>query len=127
MASALHFNKQVCRLQSNRAEAKWDRFTMATLKGKTMGFIGYGDIAKSAAAMAKGAFGMSVAVYRRNAAKFAQEEAGLVDAICDTSEAVFATSDFVVCTLPGTEATSNFCSAQFEIMKPHSVFISCGR
>lgn len=128
MASAMHFNKQICRLQKNRAEKKWEKFTMSTLKGKRMGFIGYGDIAKSAAVIAKTAFGMKIAVYRRNASKFAAEEgAAIVDDICESSEDVFSSSDFVVCTLPGTVATANFCSSQFSLMKPNAVFISCGR
>jgi phosphoglycerate dehydrogenase-like enzyme len=128
IASAMHFNKQICRLQKNRSEAKWEKFVMHTLKGKKMGFIGYGDIAKSAATIAKNAFGMDISVYRRNIAKFETEAgASIVDEICDTSEAVFSTSDFVVCTLPGTPATANFCSSQFALMKPNAVFISCGR
>lgn len=124
----MHFNEQICRLQKNRAEHKWEKFTMATLKGKKMGFIGYGDIAKSAAAIAKRAFGMSVAVYRRDPAKCrAEADAELVDEVCGSSEAVFSSADFVVCTLPGTPATANFCSAQFALMRPNAVFISCGR
>ena len=30
----------------NRSDRKWDKFVMAELRGKTMGLVGYGDIAK---------------------------------------------------------------------------------
>merc|ERR1712039_460999 len=43
-------------------------------------------------------------------------------------EQLFAESDFVVCSLPATSGTHNFCStAQFSVMKPSAVFISIGR
>lgn len=129
IASAFYFNKQICRLQQNRASRKWEKFTMSVLKGKTMGFIGYGDIAKSAAVIAKNSFGMRVSVFRRNKSKFDHEsaQADIVDEVFERSEDVFSSSDFVVCTLPGTPQTKNFCSSQFELMKPGAVFISCGR
>ena len=41
---------------------------------------------------------------------------------------LFEESDFVVCALPGTAATENFCgAAEFAAMKKTSIFISIGR
>ena len=68
MLAALHFNKKVPRLQANRASRTWDKFEMPVLRGKTMGLLGYGDIAKHTARLAK-SFGMSVIALRRNADK----------------------------------------------------------
>jgi phosphoglycerate dehydrogenase-like enzyme len=42
---------------------------MPQLNGKTMGFLGFGDIAKATAKMAKEAFGMRVLALRRNTTK----------------------------------------------------------
>lgn len=126
LASALYFNKQISTLQNNRQERKWDKFVMPTLKGKTMGFIGYGDIAKSAARIAK-SFDMKIAVFRRDPSKFQGDTENLVDVISTDSDAIFSTADFVVCTLPATPETIKFCSHQFGLMKDSAVFISCGR
>ena len=46
LAAALHFNKQFRRCERNRVERKWDKFPMDTVAGKTMGFVGYGNIAQ---------------------------------------------------------------------------------
>ena len=41
---------------------------------------------------------------------------------------LFEESDFVVCALPGTAATENFCgAAEFAAMKKTSIFLSIGR
>mmetsp|Transcript_20967 Transcript_20967/g.30232 ORF Transcript_20967/g.30232 Transcript_20967/m.30232 type:complete len:369 (-) Transcript_20967:60-1166(-) len=126
ITAALYFNKQICRLQTNRRDSKWEKFPMHVLKGKTMGFIGFGDIAKSTAKIAKESFGMKIVVYRRNPTKTDIGD-NLVDKQYEHSQNLFADSDFVVCTLPGTPETYKYCSSQFAVMKPLSVFISCGR
>lgn len=128
LLAALHFNKQVTRMQANRVEKKWDRFQMGVLRGKVLGIIGFGDIAKATARLAQ-AFGMNVLVLRRNASLGGE---GIVD---DSSvfnvEGRFdllQRADFVVSVLPGTPSTKNFCGEkEFDAMKPSSVFISLGR
>ena len=37
LAACLHHNKQFSRCERNRTEKQWDKFTMGTMKGKTMG------------------------------------------------------------------------------------------
>lgn len=49
IAAIMHFAKQINRLQLNKQNKKWERFIMGEIKGKTAGFIGYGDIAKDIA------------------------------------------------------------------------------
>ena len=53
MCAALHFNKQITRCEQNRREKKWDKFVMNVMAGKTMGFVGFGDIAQMTANVAK--------------------------------------------------------------------------
>jgi len=128
MASALYYNKQVPRCQQNLRQKKWDKFIMPVLKGKTMGFVGYGNIAKHAAQIAKNGFGMKIGVLRKNPNKLESESEVAVDVVFTDKQKVFANSDFVVCTLPGTPETQHFCStAEFAAMKDDAVFISCGR
>jgi len=128
LLAALHFNKQVPRLQANKIEKKWERFQMGVLRGKVLGIIGFGDIAKATARLAK-AFGMNVLVLRRNASLGGE---GIVDDSCvfdfEGRLDLLQRSDFVVSVLPGTPSTNKFCGEkEFAAMKPSSVFISLGR
>jgi len=123
MTSCLFFNKKISTLQANKKDRNWDKFTMPVLRNKTIGFVGFGDIAKTTAKIAKESFSMKIAAYRKNPEKTDV----LIDKLYLDSNELFQNSDFVVCTLPGTSETRNFCSAQFSKMKPGSVFISCGR
>eukprot|EP00516_Mucochytrium_quahogii_P004288 CAMPEP_0203747700 /NCGR_PEP_ID=MMETSP0098-20131031/2777_1 /ASSEMBLY_ACC=CAM_ASM_000208 /TAXON_ID=96639 /ORGANISM=" , Strain NY0313808BC1" /LENGTH=334 /DNA_ID=CAMNT_0050636207 /DNA_START=196 /DNA_END=1200 /DNA_ORIENTATION=- len=125
LAAALYFNKKMVLCQEHRKQKLWERFTMPTLKGKTMGFVGFGDIAKSAAKIARDGFGMKIAVYRRDPSKMKEGEA---DVVYQDKLDLFRESDFVVCSLPGTLSTNKFCCREsFQSMKRGSVFISCGR
>jgi phosphoglycerate dehydrogenase-like enzyme len=129
LAASLHFNKQIPRCQQNRREKKWDKFVMNTMQGKTMGFVGFGHIGQCAAKAAKAAFGMKIIALRRDVSK-GDNYGGVADETFgpDQKLEVFKQSDFVVCVLPGTEQTRDFCStAEFAAMKPSGVFISCGR
>ena len=83
-----------------------------------------GHIAQTTAQAAK-AFGMRIASIRRNPGK---DDGGLLDVQFDDKAALFAESDFVVCVLPGTPETLDFCGVEeFAAMKESGVFISIGR
>eukprot|EP00041_Stephanoeca_diplocostata_P025518 m.669336 g.669336 ORF g.669336 m.669336 type:complete len:326 (-) comp22762_c1_seq4:490-1467(-) len=126
MTSVLHFNKQIPRLLHNRAAKIWDKFVMNTIAGKTLGVVGYGDIGQAAAKCAKFGFGMKVLALRNDPLK----ESAHADEVLgpERKEELFARSDFVLCALPGTTETHNYCStAEFEAMKKTAVFISIGR
>merc|ERR1711879_408201 len=46
----------------------------------------------------------------------------------DEKHELFRQSDYVICTLPGGEATRHFCGeAEFACMKPTAIFLSMGR
>ena len=125
LSSALYFTKEIPRCQENLKTKNWETFRMPVLKGKTMGFVGYGNIAKETAKLAK-AFGMKVIVVRRSLST----EDDLVDETYLTDEKlkIFEQADFVVCSLPGTAETRDYCGKdEFEAMKPDAVFISLGR
>ena len=127
MASALHFNKQIPRIQHNQQTKTWDKFIMPTLKGKTMGFVGFGHIGQTSAKLAK-QFGMKILALRRNPTKIDHD--GIADVVLGLPEKrrLFEESDFVVSVLPGTQETVNFCSVdEFSAMKKEGIFISVGR
>ena len=65
---------------------------------------------------------MKVAAVRRDPTK---EDGGLCDIPLSDKKELFAQSDFVVCVLPGTPQTLDYCGAEeFAAMKPSAVFIS---
>ncbi|KAH9249464.1 hypothetical protein BASA81_012826 [Batrachochytrium salamandrivorans] len=109
----LHFNKQVARLEENKKSTRWDKFEMDTIKGKTVGFLGWGSIAQHTAELLK-PFGVQVICFRKSE---------------PTSKLELAQrSDFVINTLPGTRDTFNLCNGEFFAhMKPQGVFINLGR
>lgn len=124
MTASLHFNKQLTRCAENARNKRWETFTMNVLEGKTMGFLGYGHIAKRTAALAR-AFGMRTIACRRSSTLEDNLEKSYTP---DERLKVMAESDFVVCTLPGTAETLNFCGpAEFAAMKQSGIFISIGR
>ncbi|GBG33353.1 D-3-phosphoglycerate dehydrogenase [Hondaea fermentalgiana] len=125
MLACLHFTKRVSRCQQNKRDKRYDRFTMPVLKDKTIGFVGFGHIAKSTARIAKDGFGMRVAAFRRNPDK---EDSALADNVYTDKLELARKSDYIVCSLPGTPATIRFCDeAFFDAMQEGAVFISCGR
>ena len=65
MTVFLHFDKQMVRVQKNRADRKWDKFIMSELRGKTVGFVGFGSIAQATARLCQ-AFGMRILALRRS-------------------------------------------------------------
>jgi len=122
----LHFNKQVPRLQANRAGGVWDKFVMSELHGMTAGFIGFGDIAQATARLCK-VFGMNV-IANRNSKGKGDELCDKVYYGLDDKLIVFRDADYVVCSLPGGEATKYYCNEpEFAAMKSTGVFISIGR
>ena len=127
LAAALHFNKLIPKVQANKAEKKWEKFVMPTISGKTIGFLGFGHIARCTAKAAKAAFNMRVVASRRNPQA---DSEGLADVVYSASnmERVFEESDFVVSVLPGTPETVNLITDRhFDKMKTGAVFISIGR
>uniref|UniRef100_A0A7S3WB05 D-isomer specific 2-hydroxyacid dehydrogenase NAD-binding domain-containing protein n=1 Tax=Emiliania huxleyi TaxID=2903 RepID=A0A7S3WB05_EMIHU len=127
LAAALHFNKQVPRCMANRAAGRWERFTMNVLRGKTLGLLGYGSIARATAKLAA-AFGMRIIALRRNVGGEAGEVVPEATYGYDDRAAFFGAADFIVCSLPATGETRHFVgAAAFEAMKESAVFISLGR
>ena len=126
IAAIMHFTKQIPRCIKNQEARRWDPFVMDVVQGKTVGFVGYGHIAQQTAVLCK-ALGMRVIACRRS---------GGGDDIVVPSQTyspdqrlkLFEESDYVVCSLPGTAATQDFCgAAEFGAMKSTGVFVSLGR
>ena len=129
----LHHNKRASACLLNQKSRQWDKFVMPVVRGKTVGFVGFGHIAQTCVAPLR-ALGCRLVALRARAGDAAGE--ALVDETLYSSgpggaaakARLFAEADFVVCTLPATPATARFCdAAAFAAMKPSGVFISLGR
>ena len=97
-----------------------------------MGIIGYGDIGRATARLAK-AYGMKVLALVRqsrssNHDEYADELIANDVTNNDGMNRILSESDYVLCALPLTESTNRCIGAkQFALCKPNCVFINVGR
>merc|ERR1719440_393390 len=130
----LHFNKQIPRLQQQKKTRNFEKFIMSELHGKTVGFVGFGDIAQTTVPFCR-AFGMRVVALRQSKNSSGND---LADKIYytglgaspdgDQKLDLFREADYVVCSLPGGAPTKHFCGKEeFAAMKETGIFISIGR
>jgi phosphoglycerate dehydrogenase-like enzyme len=123
----LYFYKRVRRIIESQRAHKWDDFLVDWLPGKTMGVVGYGEIGRECAMLAK-AVGVKVYATRRNV------ELSANDPIL---ERVFAPArltemlsevDVMVAAAPLTPQTRHMISeAEFNVMKPSAIVMNVGR
>jgi glycerate dehydrogenase len=100
----------------------YSKSPLVELAGKTMGLVGYGDIGRSVAAIAK-AFGMNVLVNRRHSRPDATNDTQYVD-----QETLFSKSDIVSLHCPATPDTIGFVNQKLlSLMKPSAYLINTSR
>ncbi|PHJ18623.1 erythronate-4-phosphate dehydrogenase domain-containing protein [Cystoisospora suis] len=139
LTAMLYFTKEIPRLEKLKKDRKWEVFSMNQLQGKTVGFLGYGEIAQETAKLLQ-AFNMKFTVLRRQKKKEKKPSDGTSsDAslpfiektwISTDSDKLdfFRSADFVVSSLPSTRETQNFVGKlEFEAMKKSCIFVSIGR
>ena len=68
----MHHNKRAEACVANRAACRWDKFVMPVLAGKTVGFVGFGHIAKTSVPLCR-VLGMRVLTLRARAAADAED------------------------------------------------------
>lgn len=123
----LYFYKRVRRLVENQRAHQWDDFLVDWLRGKTMGIVGYGEIGRECARLAK-ALGVKIYAMRRNPERSQNDP--IVDRIFATKDLheMLAEVDVVLAAAPLTPETKHMLSkAQFASMKPSAIVINVGR
>ncbi len=123
----LYFYKRVRRLVENQRAHKWDDFLVDWLRGKTMGVVGYGEIGRECARLAK-ALGVKIYAIRRNPER-SQNDA-IADRIFATADlhSMLAEVDVVLAAAPLTPETKHMLStAEFGVMKPSAIVMNVGR
>ncbi len=123
----LYFYKHVRRLVESQRAHKWDDFMVDMLPGKVMGVVGYGEIGRECALLAK-ALGVTVYATRRNPQRSTGDS--IVDRIFPVTELnrMLSEVDVVLAAAPLTPETEHMLSdGEFQVMKRSAIIINVGR
>jgi phosphoglycerate dehydrogenase-like enzyme len=123
----LYFAKGVSRLEQQKREHKWETFLVDWIPERKVAIVGYGEIGRECAMLAK-ALGAQILATRR------RPELLDSDQILDRSfplsglHEMLREADYVVLAAPNTPETKHMMSdAEFAAMKPSAVVINVGR
>jgi phosphoglycerate dehydrogenase-like enzyme len=126
MGLLFHF-KKVRRLIDNQRERRWDNFYVRRADERVMGVVGYGEVGRECALLAKG-LGMRIQAVRR------KPERSTADPVLDRVfaphelQVMLAQIDVLLCAAPLTADTFHMIGdAQFAVMKPTAIVINVGR
>jgi phosphoglycerate dehydrogenase-like enzyme len=123
----LYFSKRVRRLVDNQRARKWDEFSVDFLRDKIMGVVGYGEIGRECAILAK-ALGMKIYATRRRPEQSANDP--ILDRIFPASglHEMLGEIDVLLAAAPLTPDTRHMLGdAAFRAMKPSAIVINVGR
>ena len=123
----LYFYKRVRRMVDNQRAHRWDDFYVGMLPGKVMGVVGYGEIGRECASLAK-ALGVKIFAVRRRPEKSGGDS--IADRVFPLTELkeMLRQIDFSVAAAPLTPETHHMISdSEFEAMKPSAVVMNVGR
>lgn len=127
IGAALFFAKSFRRLVHLQEAGVWEQFDVEELHGRTLGIVGYGEIGRATAELAR-PFGMRVVAYRRRPELTAADP--LVDAVYGPGQLhdMLKVSDYLLCAAPNTPETHGMIGEpEFAAMKPTAVIINVGR
>lgn len=127
MGSIWYFNKDIPRLNRNKDNKSYERYTVGEIRGKTMGIIGYGDIGRACAKLAN-AYGMRVIAHRRRPELSVDDP--LVEKVYGNKDInmVVSNADYLVVAAALTPETKGMIGEeQFAVAKKGQVILNVGR
>ena len=127
IAAMLFFVKDLRRMVRNQEAGRWEQFDTRMLSGQTLGVVGYGEIGRATAQLAR-CLGMRVLAVRRQPER-SQADPN-VDAVYSPGRLreMLGRCDFVLVAAPHTPETRGLMGdAELRAMKPHAVIINVGR
>jgi phosphoglycerate dehydrogenase-like enzyme len=127
LASILFFAKDLRQLVRNQQAGQWKQFDIEVIRGQVLGIVGYGDIGRESARLAR-AFGMKVVAVRRRAALSNQDPDLERTSSPDGLREMLAICDYVLVTTPLTPETRGMIGeSELGVMKTSAVIINLGR
>jgi phosphoglycerate dehydrogenase-like enzyme len=123
----LFHNKRARRLVESQRQHHWDDFYVKFVNDSVMGVVGYGEIGRECALLAK-ALGVKIHALRRNPEKSANDP--ILDRVfkLDELDQMLAGIDVLLCAAPLTPESHHMISdAHFQAMKPGAIVINVGR
>jgi phosphoglycerate dehydrogenase-like enzyme len=127
IGAMLFFVKDFRRMLANQAERRWEWMELGTLRGQTVGILGYGDIGQAVARKAK-AFDMRVIAVKQRARLEDQDLEPDLLLPAERFEEMMAGSDYVVLTTPLTPQTRGLIGERaLRAMRPTAYLINVGR
>lgn len=127
IAGMLYFYKQIRRLVENQRAHRWDDFLVDWLRGKTMGVVGYGEIGRECALLAKA---VGVRIYATRRKPELSKDDPLLDGIFASTalKEMLKQVDVVLAAAPLTPETRHMIGEpEFQVMKPSAIVINVGR
>ncbi|MBV9611131.1 MAG: D-2-hydroxyacid dehydrogenase [Acidobacteriaceae bacterium] len=127
IAAMLYFYKRIRRLVESQKAHRWDDFMVDWTRGKTMGVLGYGEIGRECAILAKG-LGVNIFATRRNPELSANDP--ILDRIFPSSDLheMLRQVDVVLAAAPLTPETHHMIGEpEFRVMKPSAIVMNVGR
>jgi len=127
MTACSYFAKDIPRLLHQQKECVWEKFCVRELRGATMGIVGYGNIGKACAKLAK-VYGMKILALRRNPEESRSDPD--VDQVygIDDLNTVLSRSDYLVVAMPLTSETHHMLNeSNLQYCKLGQVLINIGR
>lgn len=127
IGAVLFFAKDFRRLVRNQMAGVWNPFDVVSIRGQSLGIIGYGDVGRAVASRGH-ALGMRVLAMRRRP-ELSREDPYVTQMFSpDQKHQMLAQSDYVVVTAPlAPESRGMIGEREFKVMKPTAVLINIGR
>ncbi len=123
----LYFYKRVRRLLESQRAHRWDDFYVDWLRGKIMGVVGYGEIGRECAMLAKA---VGVKIYATRRKPELSKDDPILDRIFPASglHDMLREVDVVLAAAPLTPETKHMLSdAEFAVLKPPAIVMNVGR
>lgn len=123
----LMFAKQAPLCFQLKQGKQWQRFMPTVLRSKTVGIVGFGNIGREVARLAK-AFGMRVVATRRSAKRVTRARYADILLPREHLPRLLSESDFVVLSLPFTSETNKLIGEEeLRTMRPTAYLINIAR
>lgn len=127
IAAIFHFSKDLRRLVHSQEAGRWDQFNVEFVRGQVLGIVGYGEIGREAAWLAR-ALGMKVVATRRRWSRSTHDPELECAYPLDQLHEMLGVSDYVLVSTPLTRETQAMIGeAELNAMKRSAVIINVGR